>query len=256
MVKTFAFNGIIYSVISERFRTVRTGNNSETGPNAVLSSYNQPLDIPNQVKDSAGRYYRITEIGSYSFYKCLGITSVSLPASIEIIRIRGLSGLQKCRSLTFEQNSRLKIIEEQGLYDFYLIESLVFTSNCLRSIGNIGITFAFALKTLVIPSSVKYIGRSGIGGMKTMQKVYYCGSKDQEANIFQTSSQLTQMNPSFEVYVSSKYKGDTFAGRTIKGRDDSVCEQKTDICSDMCITIKKSKHTLHLNLMFVCVMLK
>lgn len=243
MSRKFTYNNIVYSIISERFRTVRTGNNTNSSPNAVPSNFGPTLNIPEQVKDEQGKYYRVTEIGKYSFNYCLSITSVFVPSSVEIIRTFGLAQLRYCNTLTFGENSRLRIVESYGLYDFYLIESLVFTSNCLVSIDHHGIMFAFKLKSLIFPPSLNTINARALAGMQVIENIYYCGTNEPNADVFvRDADTQPQINSSVEIYVSSKYKGTTFGGRTIKGIDDSHCQPQTDICSDICLTMKKTQN--------------
>ena len=244
MSRVFEYQGITYSVISERLRTVRTGDNREYGPNAVPSEYGTTLLIPEQVKNEKGKYYRVTEIGRYSFYGCKNITSAFIPSSIEIIHKYGLAALTKCTSLTFGENSKLKIIEEGGLYDLYESRSIEFTSNCIKSIDDYGLGFSFLMKTLILPSSIKFIGNKTLGGLRGVAAIYYCGIHDQSTNIFRTRDTVQpQTNTSASIYVSSRYLGgDTFAGRAVTGIDDSHCQAQSDICYDICLTIKKSQH--------------
>ena len=178
------------------------------------------------------------------------------PDLVEVIREWGLSAIQNCLNLTFGENSRLKIIEERGILDLYKAESLTFTSNCLMSIGHHGIKYAFVLKSLTLPSSIKSIESQTFGGLREIKTFYYCGAKDQNADIFSSgSSTQPQINATMEVYVSSKYQGgQTFAGKEIKGIDDSKCEAQTDSCSEICLTIKKAQHLHYSLFVFILVL--
>lgn len=242
MPRIFEDDGIVYSLINQRVRTVQTGNNSTIGSNAISSNSPQKLVIPGQVKDENGRFYRVTEIGRYSFYDNNYITSVYLPSSIEIIRRYGLAGMKNCIEMAFGDNSRLRIVEDHGLYDLYGLQSLKLTSNCLVSFGFAALAFAFKLESLTLPSSIKYIGGSGIGGLTAIKTLYYCGTKDLNSNSIETGGDLPVTNSSLEVYVSSKYQGSTFVKRSIKGVDDSHCTPKIYICYDIYKTYMKTRY--------------
>ena len=92
-------------------------------------------------------------------------------------------------------------------------------------------TFAFKIKTLILPSSVINIEKLAFGGMTSLQTIYYCGSTEQNKETFNTAvSENPQTNGNAAIYVTSRYKGKTFGGRSIKGIDDKHCQSQFSTC--------------------------
>ena len=227
----FTYNGILFSVINEDLKTVRTGNNSNTGPNAVGSDYGPDLNIPTHAIKENGKKYLVTEIGSFSFNTCRGVKSAYVPSTVRIIRKRGFAAMTNCVSLKFGEFSQLKTIEAEGLYDLYALESLTFTSNCITTVGKAVMMFASKIKTLTLPSSLININTLAFGGMIGLQTFYYCGSAEQSNAIFNTYVPSNpQTNASAEIYVTSRYKGTMLGNRSIKGVDDKHCQSQFTIC--------------------------
>ena len=67
----FQYKEINYTILDRKRRTVGTGNYSDNGPIAVISNFGPNLNIPEQVPDENGNYYRVTEIGHLSFENCI-----------------------------------------------------------------------------------------------------------------------------------------------------------------------------------------
>lgn len=88
----------------------------------------------------------ITSIGYFAFYKCSGITSLSIPATVGYI---GSSAFEDCTSLT----------------------SLVLNEGLL-SIGGSAFESCIGLKTLTIPSTVKSISINAFKNCKGITDVY------------------------------------------------------------------------------------
>ena len=106
MTGVFTYNKILYSVINEDLKTVRTGNNGNSGPNAVSSEYGPSLNIPTYVIRGDNQKYLVAEIGSFSFYSCQKITSAYIPSSVRAIRRYAFSMMRSCVSLKFGEFSQ------------------------------------------------------------------------------------------------------------------------------------------------------
>ena len=71
-----------------------------------------------------------------------------------------------------------------------------------------------ARKLFILPSSVTYIGAYGIGGMRSIQDIYICGSLDFNPNIFCGST--NHYTPeSLRIHTTQHYKNSTFGGRNV-----------------------------------------
>ena len=241
----FQFEEINYTILNKRRRTVGTGNYSNNGANAVISNFGPNLNIPEQVQDENGNYYRVTEIGPSSFEFCLNIIHVFVPSSIEIIRRRGFIFLRNCETFVFANNSHLKIVEQHGLYDMYKIKSLVFTSNCLKELGESSISYALVLQTLVLPSSITKIEAHSLCGMEQIKSIYYCGSVFQGDVISSHTVKNSKTNESAKIFVSNNYHHSTFGNREdFEFADEEICRHKTNICSSVIETCMKRYNSL------------
>ena len=84
----FQVGSLYYSILDPLKRTVRTGDGSETKSNAIASTLEADLIIPDKVA-YAGKEYMVTEIGQYSFCGQTGVLSLKVSANVEVIRMRG-----------------------------------------------------------------------------------------------------------------------------------------------------------------------
>lgn len=237
----FSVDGILYTVIDEANRLVSTGNNLNSGPNAVSSNFGPNLKIPEKVKGEDGRYFCVAEVGSYSFSQCTCILEVFVPSSVEIIRKCGFWFLTKCTSFTFGANSRLREIEDTGMRDMNLLKSLVFTGSCLKRLGPSCFSYIYNLETLVIPSSVIYIGSNALCGISEIKSIRYCGSSQFGTDILTSHSTTnTKTNATVKIYTNSDYKYSYFGNRNdIIKSDDSVCKLKHSLCLNKVQTCRK-----------------
>ena len=90
----FEVDGIYYNITSFQDFTVEVTFKGEKY-NSFSNEYSKEVRIPNQIAYS-GKTYSVTSIGSYAFYECSGLTSVSIPSGITSIcnnAFNGCSGL-------------------------------------------------------------------------------------------------------------------------------------------------------------------
>ena len=134
------------------------------------------------------------------------------------------------------------------------LTELIFTGNCLVSLGSQSIQYSKNLQSIILPSSVREIQEGAIGGTMTIKTIYYCGSTFQSKRILD-GSQTMFTNASVLIYTTSKYKESTFGGWNVAGHDaDDVCVQKSNICNDFFITCHSKYHVFR-NFAFVLVSL-
>ena len=222
------YKGTNFTIIDEFRKRAGTGSYQmftfATGQStAIPSSYKGSLAIPGEIEDEKGQKYVVTEIGPFSYFHCVDVTSLYVPASITIIREYGIAQLWYCTSLTFENNSKLTEIKDHGMYDFCRLKALVFTGNKLRILATRSITYAFEMETLIIPSSVKSIGLHSFLGYTQLKTLYYCGTFFIPENIFYAEGEYKRTNDSTQFFTSKRYRYDTFAGKEITSKNINVC---------------------------------
>ncbi len=103
----------------------------------------------------------VTEIGSWAFFKCTGLTSVSLPDSVTSIGSNAFNG---CEGLTeMILPAALKSIDSGAFISCTGLTGLVIPDG-VTSIGVSAFGSCAALKSIVIPESVSFIGGSAFSG--------------------------------------------------------------------------------------------
>ena len=118
------------------------------------------IQIPSQIK--YGKYtYEVTSMGEHAFYKCSGLTAITIPNSVTSI---GDSAFAWCKGLTsiIIPNSVTSIENRAFVY----CESLtsVTIPNSVMSIGNYVFSFCSGLTSITIPNSVTSIGMGAFEG--------------------------------------------------------------------------------------------
>ena len=140
-------NGIYYNLITN-------GNIAEVTRNP--QKYSGDIVIPPSVTYQ-GLDYSVTSIGNDAFYKCSGLTSVTIPNSVTSI---GNNAFYQCRGLTSVTigNSVTRI------GDFAFSECIGLTSvtipNSVTSIGEYAFHYCRGLTSITIPNSVTRIESS------------------------------------------------------------------------------------------------
>ena len=97
---TYEGQTLTYTVIDEKAKTVRTKAGTISSEDELIAgnpfSGYVKLVIPSQIEDGDEKY-TVTEIGGYAFYKCWGLTSVTIPESVKEI---GENAFRECYELT------------------------------------------------------------------------------------------------------------------------------------------------------------
>lgn len=190
----FIENGIAYNILKDGTLSV-THKQKEgwtlTTDNTSLT-YRGDIIIPAQVVHS-GKKYKVTEIGSYSFYDCQSLKSVTIPEGIRKIDFEAFlqnfgalnsihipasvvnlvpGFINMCPNIvnvTVAPNNKNYTSEGNCIYNKKKTH-LIFVSSKLRNYifpptVNTIVDYAFTqstIKKLVIPSTVKYIGGRAI----------------------------------------------------------------------------------------------
>ena len=167
----FEIDGIYYGKLSDGMSVVVTYKDSN------YNSYSGSVKIPSQVTYN-GTTYSVTYIGSYAFYGCSGLTSVTIPNSVTEIGWYAFSGCSGLTSVTIPNSvtdigdlaflschSLKEIIVESGntIYDS--------RDNCNAIIKTATNTLIAGCKTTVIPNSVTEIGWYAFSGCTGLTSV-------------------------------------------------------------------------------------
>lgn len=91
-------------------------------------------------------------------HKDIGIESLVLPDTVEILEDYALAGMEEAVSVHF--GSGLRVIGDDAVQNCFLLEDLTFSGNALESIGAWAFTNCRALKNLTLPESVKTVGNA------------------------------------------------------------------------------------------------
>ena len=132
--------------------------NSSTKEATVTSggNYTGDIVIPSSIT-SGGVTYSVTAIGSSAFYKCTGLTSLTIPNSVTTI---GSDAFYACSDLTsFTIPNSVTTIGSKAFYACSKITSLTIGNNVI-SIGSQAFRSCKGLTSVTIPNSVTTIGSS------------------------------------------------------------------------------------------------
>jgi len=151
--------------------TQRTSSSNPTEIGAgIPTDFQGSFVIPSFLQDQA---YSVTEIGYKAFYKCEGITSISIPNSITYIDVNAFRG---CTGLT-----KVNIPGSVGIIDDYAFTcchnlNTVTINDGTKTIGNYAFLACKSLSSIDIPVSVTKIGSEAFGGAQINHNDYGYGS--------------------------------------------------------------------------------
>ena len=96
-----------------------------------------------------------TSIGTYAFYNCCSLASVTIPNSVTSIGTYAFSGCNSLASVTIPNS-----VTGIGTYAFYNCNSLasVTIPNSVTNIGESAFSYCYSLASVTIPNSVTSIG--------------------------------------------------------------------------------------------------
>ncbi len=92
----FKSDGLYYNILSETDRTVEVTYYRNDGYGSYYNDAYGDIEIPSKLIYDR-KTYKVTSIGKYAFYKCSGLTSVTIPNSVTSI---GAIAFSNCSELT------------------------------------------------------------------------------------------------------------------------------------------------------------
>lgn len=174
LAASFTYDGIIYDIIDEKAKTCRT-HAGHYDPYSGYNSYAGNNIKGNLVLPENPNGYKLIAIGSYGFYKCNELISVTIPNSVTSI---GESAFYLCKGLTsITIPNSVTSIGKVAFYDCTGLKRADFTN--LESLCNIKFTDSYAnplsyahnlyidgneIKDVIIPNSVTTIGQHAFAG--------------------------------------------------------------------------------------------
>ena len=127
-----------------------------------FSNYSSAVVIPESVTYN-GKTYRVTSIGSYAFYNCSDLTSVTIPNSVTSIRYAAFSGCSGLTSVTIGDS-----VTSIGWEAFRYCSGLtsVTIPGSVTSIGNYAFSNCSGLTSIVVESgNTKYDSRNNCNAL-------------------------------------------------------------------------------------------
>lgn len=156
----FVYNNLKYTILSAEDKTVSVAGYSSTTTGNLV--------IPQRVSNNA-IIYTVTEIGSYAFDGCTGLTSVTIPSSVTSIgwyAFDGCIGLKKVNissiaawcGICFSSENANPLFYARHLYmNDEELTDLVIPSE-ITKVNDYAFDGCTGLKAITIPSSVTSIG--------------------------------------------------------------------------------------------------
>lgn len=148
---TYEYNGITYDLDPE------TETATVTYASPSYNSYSGAVEIPQLVLDSKNTNYVVAAVGSNAFRNCTGLTSISLPVTVESIDSYAFYGCTSLTSLTLP-----KLLSSIGTHAFDGCAGI--TSVTMPTMGELEVIsdYAFAncssLEAITLPSGITTIG--------------------------------------------------------------------------------------------------
>ena len=160
--KEVEIDGIYYNLDSHKEYAEVTDNHANYGKN-----YYGDIYIPSSI-NYKDKIYTVFSIGNGAFSCELGVNSISLPTSVQVIESGAFSSCENMISISLPDG--IKNINDgafkdcRSLTSIHLPESLTTISDCCFS-------RCYSLKSLTIPNNVKSIGIEAFMSCKNLTKV-------------------------------------------------------------------------------------
>lgn len=125
-----------------------------SSPTNYSNEYTGNVVIPESVTYN-GTTYSITSIGSFAFYGCTSLTSITIPNSVTKIGVRAFRNCINLNNFTIPNS--VSSIEEYAFQNCYALSSIVIP-NTITNISEGVFSYCNNLSSVTIPNSVTTIG--------------------------------------------------------------------------------------------------
>ena len=125
------------------------------------------IDIPKSI-NYYGTIYNVTSIGSEAFYKCKGLTSVSIPNSVTSINSYAFWWCEKLTNVTIP--SSVVSLELSAFQDCSSLSSVTIPDN-VKSIKTSAFRNCKCITSIKIPNSVTFIGEGAFAGCEKLSSI-------------------------------------------------------------------------------------
>lgn len=183
---------ILYTLITERSREVRAGNNTNIHRNAVRGEINPILRFPSHIYDQ-GVTYKVTRIGQSAFYSCTEIVSVVFPNTIQELESCCFSDCPNMSAIEFLPGSQIKSIGVQVFCRSYRV------------------------KVIILPESLKTLSKWAFVLMTDLKLVVYPGKHVFNSDVFGDGAYGNDslQSRNVTILVPNNYKGDKIGTRNV-----------------------------------------
>jgi len=182
----FEVDGIYYNITSQTDNTVAV-----TYENKMTGDYKGDIVIPDIVEYN-NIEYSVTSIGSYAFYECGYLNSISIPKRINSIGYNAFAQCTKLQSILIPEG-----ITDIGTYAFYhcaKLKSIIIPSS-LAEIGSEIFGYCDSLEYVTIQEGVKSIGKGMFWGCSNLLNVTIPSTVERiEESAFIGCSSLSSIN--------------------------------------------------------------
>ena len=158
-------DGIYYNLISSKGNVVEVTKGDK--------KYEGDITIPSSINVNEEEY-TVTSIGNDAFYRCSGLTSVTIPNSVKSI---GELAFSRCSSLTsITIPNSLTSIGSSAFYGCSSLTSITIP-NSVTSIGEYAFYDCSGLTSITIPNSVTSISDAAFAKCGNLENVYCYAEK-------------------------------------------------------------------------------
>ena len=156
---SFEVDGIYYEQTSDTNKTVSVTRGNDR--------YSGEVIIPETVTYSETTY-SVTSIGDEAFYRCTGLTSITIPNSVTTIGEYAFYDCTGLKSITIPNS--VTTIGEYAFYDCTGLKSITIP-NSVTTIGDYAFYRCTGLTSITIPNSVTTIGDNTFNGCSNLISV-------------------------------------------------------------------------------------
>ncbi|MBQ3063701.1 MAG: leucine-rich repeat protein [Clostridia bacterium] len=142
----------------------------------------------------------VTAIGVNAFEGCKGLTAIHIPASVTEIRTSAFYGCTSLATLTFAENSQLKVIWGSAFYGCRQLTGVVLPDS-LTTLYHGAFTTYKSGGYIVVPTSVT---TADLSFMAPNGIIYYCGEAGPAADMILPPSRIQEYNMAIYYYSATR----------------------------------------------------